>query len=180
MFTSIAVVAGVETTKAIFWELQEINEIHIEYPLENELPGLERTYTATPTGFRVGSYRVEFITAKEGVKAVHITLAKIGNKLFEARSNQPANQWSIDLQEQMQVSRDLFDPADKLKEWSSDEEPCENGSDCKERQDKTVGLVHFVKSLINRSSKIQDQMATPSSTQLPVVRIEFHSVGQLP
>ena len=163
-----------------FWELQEINEIHIEYPLENELPGLERTYTATPTGFREGSYRVEFKTAKDGAKAVHIALAKIGNKLFEARGNQPANQWSIDLQEQMQVSRDLFDPADKLKEWSSDEEPCENANECKERGDKTVGLVHFVKSLINRSSKIQDQMATPPSTQLPIVRIEFHSVGQLP
>ena len=162
-----------------FWEVQEINEIHIEYPLENEMSGLERSFTTAPTGFRENVYRVDYKTGKDGTKAVHIALAKIGNKLFESRGNPAANQCSLDLQEQLQVRHDLFDPAEVLKEWSSEDEPCESGSECTSYQDKTVGLVHFVKSLLKRSSQIQDQLSAQPGAQPMPVRIEF-SVKQLP
>ena len=162
----------------LFWGLQTINEIRVEYPLDNDMPGLERKYTDTPTGFRNGSYRVEFKANPGGKNIVLIAIPKIGSGFFEARGQSSPSQWSIALQEQLQIRDDSFDPAATLKGWSSDVEPCETGEVCKEAQDKTVDLLRFVKSMLSRSKQESGQSASIQLAQ--PVSIEFHQVGQLP
>jgi len=161
----------------LFWQHHQIDEIRIEFVLEQGMSGLERSFTTTSTEFRTHSYRVDYKPSANGNSIVSIALPKLGSGFFEHSGQNNRNDWVIELQEQLTIKPAQFDPDIMLKEWSSDAEPCEAGERCKADQTKTVGLQSVVKSIIERTKQNVKQ---PSLLQPQTVRVEFHKVEQLP